>query len=107
MANRIISTEFPYWWVKGRPVEELSDHLADPDLLADWPCLVFYRGLSCYLFTHHERGHSPPDGVRPECRRIEDHYRLVPLVEARSPNKSCTAFHVPAEVITLGFYQLD
>jgi hypothetical protein len=60
MARRIISTEFPYWWAEGRPVEELSDHLADPDALAGWPCLVFYRGLSCYLFTHHERDRLPP-----------------------------------------------
>jgi hypothetical protein len=106
MASRVVSTEFPVWWMGGRPVVEQRDFLADPGRLAGWPCVLYYRGLSCYCFTHQEADRLPPDGIRPECRRIEKSFRIEPRVEATFDNRPFTSFRVPADRITVGFYRV-
>jgi hypothetical protein len=107
MADRIVSTEFPVWWAGDRPVVEQRELLADPDRLAGWPCALYYRGLSCYCFTHAEVDRLPPDGVRPECRRVGEVHGLDPLVEETFDNRPFTSFRVPADRITVGFYRVQ
>jgi len=105
MADRILCTEYPYWWAES-PVEEMSNHLKDPANLSEWPCRLFYRGITCYQFINEELDRVPPDGVRPDCRRIEEHYDLVPLIEERFESRAYPDFHVPAKSVTIGFYKL-
>ena len=105
MANRILCSEYPFWWAHS-PVEEVSRHLKDPANLAEWSCRLFYRGITCYQFIQAELENAPPDGVRPECRRIEEHYDLVPLVEKHFESRPYPDFHVPAKSVTIGFYKL-
>lgn len=106
MADRVISTEFPVWWAKDRPVIELSRFLEDPERLAGWPCRLFYRGLSCYCFTHAERERIPPDGLRPECRRMAHGHELIPVARTTFENRPFTSFRVPASTLTIGFYRV-
>lgn len=106
MADRVVSTEFPAWWAGGRPVVELTDYLDHPGMLDDWPCHLFYRGVSCYCFTHAERERIPADGLRPACRRIERRFELVPLVQQSFVNRPYTSFRVPAAALTIGFYRI-
>jgi hypothetical protein len=105
MANRLLCTEYPFWWAQG-PVEETSRHLADPADLSQEPCLLFYRGITCYQFIREELDRVPPGGIRPDCRRIEEHYHLVPLVEERFESRPYPDFHVPEKSVTIGFYKL-
>jgi hypothetical protein len=105
MAGRILCSEYPVWWARA-PVEELSRHLEGPANLSGWPCRLFYRGITCYQFTNEEVGNAPRDGMRTECRRIEEIYSLIPLIEDRFESRPYPDFHVPAKSVTIGFYRL-
>jgi hypothetical protein len=106
MGNGIVSTEFPFWWAEGRPVVQASDFLERPDSLHDWSCVLYYQGLSCRCFTHEEVGRIPPDGIREECRRIGERFRLTTYIEESFPNRPYTSFRVPGESVTVGFYRV-
>lgn len=105
MAGRILCSEYPLWWARA-PVEELGRHLQHPDILAGWPCRLFYRGITCHQFTREELDHAPRDGIRSDCRRIEEHYDLEPLAEERFSSRPYPDFHVPAKSVSIGFYRL-
>jgi hypothetical protein len=101
MARRLLSTEFPAWWLAGRPLAEQSDFLAAETT----GCRLFYFGLSCQTFTSQET--APPDGIRPECRALEARFRLVPVVESVAPNAPDGFMRVPNAVLRFGFYRLE
>jgi 4-amino-4-deoxy-L-arabinose transferase-like glycosyltransferase len=105
MAGRILWSEYPVWWARAA-VEEQSRHLEDPDNVSGWPCRLFYRGITCYQFISEELDAVPPDGMRPDCRRIEEHYDLIPLIEKRFLSRPYPDFHVPAKSVTIGFYRM-
>jgi hypothetical protein len=103
MGGRVISTEFPTWWLGGRQLVQLSRFLADPGAVPG-PRL-FYFGLSCQTFTAQEA--APPDGVRPECRAVEKRFRLRPEAEAAFPNAPDGFMPVPNAEVRFGFYRLE
>ncbi len=111
MAGQILCSEYPTWWARA-PVEELSRHLRDPDNISEWPCRLFYRGITCYQFTKEELGNLPRDGtypaggLRPDCRRIGERYHLIPLIEHRFESRPYPDFHVPVKSVNIGFYRL-
>jgi len=104
MARRVISTELATWRLGARPRVELTPFLADARAEAAQPCWVYYRGLSCHLFTHEET--PPADGLRPECRALEARYRLEPLVEETLPSVPYDYLRLPAARVRLGLYRL-
>ena len=102
MAQRVISTELPTWWLDGRTLVQLSRFLAAP---ADAPQpRLFYSGLSCRTFTPQEA--PPPDGVRPECRAAERSFRLEPVSEESAPSAPDGFMKVPGDEVRFGFYRL-
>jgi 4-amino-4-deoxy-L-arabinose transferase-like glycosyltransferase len=103
MAGRVISTEFPTWWLGGRPLVQLSRFLAAPGAAPE-PRL-FYFGLSCQTFTPQET--PPPDGVRPECRAVEKGFRLEAEAEASFPSAPDGFMPVPNAEVRFGFYRLE
>jgi hypothetical protein len=104
MADGIVSTEFPDWWRRGGLPVETSLFLEGGGMRG---CAVLYRGLSCRSFTHEEEPGIPPSGIRPECSRIEERYRLVPIAEESFENRPDCYLVVPGERVTVGFYALE
>ena len=109
MADGILMTEFPYWWLDGRPLTTL-DHVEDPENIAGlWPCVVWYRGLTCYAFTWQERtSHAlPADGLRAECAEVENAHVLTPLETGSFPNRPYLDYLKPErEVLEFGVYRV-
>lgn len=105
MARRRVSAEFPAFWLSGsRPIEvsRLLEESPDPEPR----CRLFYRGLACATFLSDEA--ATPDGIRPECRRLEERYLLEPWLEERIPAITDASFLLlPPDGVTLGFYRLS
>mgnify|MGYP002641921648 CR=1 FL=1 len=109
MAHGVITTEFPAWWLDDRPLSNLSN-VAEGQTMEDlWPCVVWYRGLTCYSFTWQEReaGEIPESGFRRECARAEEAVILVPLAETSISSKPYVSYIRPErEDLDIGFYQV-
>jgi hypothetical protein len=101
MAERKISTEYPMWWSRAQVVE-MTPFMES--VSGRRSCAVFYLGLSCWMFG--ERETPGQDGMRPECKRLEQEYWLTPIAEWIQPSRPYTAFSVPSARITFGFYRL-
>ena len=102
MADRKISTEYPVWLSRAEVIE-MTPFMESGS--GRKTCSIFYQGLSCWMFT--EREIPEPDGLRPECKRLEQQYRLTPIAEWMQPSRPYTAFRIPSPRITFGFYRLQ
>jgi len=109
MADRVLVTEFPGWWLDG-PRTSL-DAIEDTASLLDlWPCVLWYRGLTCQAFTWQERqtGRVPASGVREECSRVDETYELTPVVERAFASRPYLSYiEVPRETLEIGFYRVE
>lgn len=105
MARRVVSTEFPTWWLAGRPLAELTPFLTDPEVAASAPCWLFYRGLTCHLFSHQEE--PPAAGTRPECLALEARLGPEAVIERVLPPEPYDYLRLVAPEVRLGFYRLS
>ena len=108
MADRVLVTEFPGWWLDGprTSLDAVEDEASLPDL---WPCVLWYRGLTCQSFTWQERGAGrvPASGVREECSQVEEMYELTPLAEHSFENRPYLGYiQVPRDTVEIGFYRV-
>ncbi|NMB76900.1 MAG: hypothetical protein GYA21_17440 [Myxococcales bacterium] len=105
MARRRVSAEFPAFWLPRARLVEVSQLLEEGSGPAAG-CRLFYRGLACATFLSDEE--APQVGIRPECRRLEERYRLEPWLEERIPGITDASFLLlPPDGVTLGFYRLS
>lgn len=86
------------------------DHVEDPENIAGpWPCVVWYRGLTCHAFTWQERtAHAvPAGGLRAECAEVEDAHDLTPLETRSFSNRPYLGYLKPEqEVLEIGIYRV-
>ena len=133
-ADRILTTALPTWWFRAaghdlRPIEARR-FLADPSALRGDAPVVWYRGVTCWAFDKEidlrrpasspkgqpPKGRPPkgqPEGgegcdprLRPECRELEQGFRLTPLVETSFPANP-DRFLTVARTLTIGFYRVE
>ena len=110
MANGVITTEFPDWWLESRPRIQLADLSDARQVTSPSECIVWYRGLSCYSFTWQERsaGTLPRSGIRQECQRAEEAPVLTPIVTTSIENQPYLDYIRPQNnTLELGFYRLE
>jgi hypothetical protein len=103
MANRVVSTEFPVWWLRGQHLIEANNlsSVSSPS------CLTYYRGISCYRFTWQELQGAPAPSMRPECVDFERGFSLEPLKSQTfksEPSYEC--FTTPVSELEIGFFNL-
>ncbi len=108
MANGVLTTQFPFWLAAGPVVrsDQVGAILADTEAR---PCMSWYRGTSCYLFTWQEeqQGSVPPAGFRPECAAFEASHDRADLHTRRFENQPYEDYlHVHVSELEIGFYEL-
>jgi len=110
MANGVITTEFPTWWLDSRPLSTLSERESDSPLVDQTSCVIWYRGLTCYSFTWQEQAANvvPHSGLRQKCENFEAGTSLLPIVETSFHNRPYLSYIRPnKEILELGFYRLQ
>jgi len=109
MASHVLATEFPTWKMDRGPV--IPADLLEESLEQSCPfsCFVWYRGLSCYLFTWQEvdGGTVPASGFRQECASFEENHALSELANVQFESDPYLEYLISQrEQLSIGFHEL-
>ena len=109
MANRVLATEFPTWWISDGAVYSLDGLEQSLDHICESTCLVWYHGLTCSLFSWQEveQGLVPANNTRNECSAFEQDHELTEFASVHFDNEPYLEYLIPlGDRISVGFYEL-